>query len=113
MNIRILVPFLFTFLLGSGSAQAAAVKITITAPANNATVSQHDNVELSYEAVPGPEGDHIHFYVDNKRVDVLHAMKGKADAGMLAPGKHHICLVLNTKGHVAIGAEECIDVISK
>lgn len=113
MNIRILTPLLFAFLLGSGSAQAAAAKITITAPANNATVSQHDYVELSYEAIPGPEGDHLHFYVDNKRVDVLHAMKGKADAGILPPGKHHICLLLNTKGHVAIGTEECIDVVSK
>ena len=113
MDIRILAPLLFASLLGSGSAQAAAGKITITAPANNAVVNQHKNVELSYEVVPGPDDDHLHLYLDNKRVDVLHLMKGKADVGMLNPGKHHICLVVSTKGHVATGVEECIDVISK
>jgi hypothetical protein len=32
---------------------------------------------------------------------------------MLMPGKHHICLTVNTKGHVPTGAEACIDVTSK
>ncbi|MBI3902790.1 MAG: hypothetical protein HY306_07600 [Nitrosomonadales bacterium] len=113
MDIRILVPLLFAFLLGVTSAQAAPGKITITSPANNATVSQNDNVELSYEAVPGPDGDHLHLYLDDKRIDVLHPMKGKADVGMLDPGKHRICLSINTRGHVATGVEQCIDVISK
>jgi hypothetical protein len=31
----------------------------------------------------------------------------------LSPGKHHICLAVNTKGHVPTGVEECINVISK
>jgi hypothetical protein len=31
----------------------------------------------------------------------------------LSPGKHQICLAVNTKGHVPTGVEECINVISK
>ncbi len=113
MNTKILAPAFFAFLLGSGSAFAVDGKVTISSPANGASVSQHDNVELSYEAVPGTDGDHLHLYLDGKRVDVIHSMMGKAKVGMLDPGKHHICLAVNTKGHVPTGAEACIDVTSK
>jgi hypothetical protein len=113
MKINILAALLFIFLLGSGNTQADTGKITIFTPAHNATVSQHDNVELNYEAIPGPDGDHLHLYLDGKRVDILRMLKGKANVGMLDPGKHHICLSINTKGHVPTGVEECIDVTSK
>lgn len=113
MNVRILAPVFLTFLLGSTNVLAAASKVTISSPANGATVSKNDNTELSYEAVPGPDGDHLHLYLDGKRIDVIHPMKGKADAGMLEPGKHHICLTVNTKGHAPTGAEACLDVVSK
>lgn len=113
MNTRILAPILFSCLLVSASAFAAEGKVTISSPANGATVGKDVNVALSYEAVPGPEGDHLHLYLDGKRVDVIHPMKGTADVGMLAPGKHHICLAVNTKAHVPTGAEACIDITSK
>jgi len=113
MNIRILTPVVCAFLLVSANAFAAASKVTISSPANGAKVSKDSSVELSYEAVPGPDGDHLHLYLDGKRIDVLHPMKGKADVGMLDPGKHQICLTVNTSGHVPTGAEACIDVTSK
>lgn len=113
MNNKILVPLFFAFLSGSGAALADAAKVTITTPANNTAVSKGNNVELSYEATPGPEGDHIHLYLDGRRVDVLHQMKGRADLGMLDAGKHHVCLTMNTRSHAPVGAEACIDIISK
>ena len=113
MNSQKLAPLFFAILLGSGSALAAEGKVTIASPANGATFGPHDNVELSYEAVPGSDGDHLHLNLDGKRVDVIRPMKGKASVGMLDPGKHHICLAVNTKGHVPTGAEACIDVMSK
>lgn len=113
MNTQILAPVFFAFLLGSASAFAATGSVTISSPADGAVVTPKDDIEISYEAVPGPEGDHLHLYLDGKRVDVLHPMKGKAEVGMLDPGKHQICLAVNTKGHVATGAEKCIDITSK
>ena len=113
MNNKILTPVFFAFLLVSANVLAAESKVTISSPANGTMVSKNTSVELSYEAVPGPEGDHLHLYLDGKRVDVLHPMKGKADVGMLDPGKHQICLTVNTRGHVPTGAEACIDVTSK
>jgi hypothetical protein len=113
MNTRFLAPVLFSFLLGSAGAFAADGKVTISSPADGAVVSPKDDVELSYEAIPGPNGDHLHLYLDGKRIDVLHPMKGKAEIGMLDPGKHHICLTVNTSSHAPTGVEKCIDVTSK
>jgi len=113
MNTKILAPAFLSLLLISANALAAESKVTIASPENGAKVSKDKNVELAYEAVPGPEGDHLHLYLDGKRVDVLHPMKGTADVGMLDPGKHHICLTVNARGHAPTGAEACIDVTSK
>ena len=103
----------FASLLLSGLALADMGKVTISAPANGATFNKTDSVELMYEALPGDDGDHVHLNLDGKRIDVIHSLKGKASAGMLNPGKHHICIAVNSKGHVPTGAEACIDVTSK
>jgi len=113
MDTKIFAPLFFAFLLSSPNVFAADSKVTISSPANGAVVSKDVNVELNYAAVPGPEGDHLHLYLDEKRIDILHPMKGTADVGMLDPGKHHICLTVNTRGHAPTGAEACIDVMSK
>jgi hypothetical protein len=114
MSTRILAPVLFSlFLACSGSAFAEAGKITISAPADKATVGQNDDVEITYAATLGPSGDHLHLYLDDKRVDVLHQLKGKADVGLIPPGVHKICLAENTSGHVPTGVESCITVTSK
>jgi hypothetical protein len=114
MNTKMLVPVIFSTLLAcSGSAFAAEGKITISAPANDATVGQNDDVEITYEAVLGPNGDHLHLYLDNKRIDVLHQLKGKADVGLIPPGSHKICLAENTSSHVPTGVETCISINSK
>lgn len=108
-----LTPVILAFLLSSSGAYAVEGRVVISSPQNGATVNQHDKVTLNYEATPGPDGDHLHLNVDGKRVDVIHPMKGTAEVGMLPPGKHHLCLAVNTRGHVPTGAEGCTDVISK
>lgn len=113
MNTRILGPLLFSLLLCSGSAYADAGKVTIMSPANGAMVSSHDKVMLNYAADPGPNGDHLHLNVDGKRVDVIHQLKGSAEVDPLSPGKHHLCLAVNTRAHVPTGVEGCIDVTAQ
>lgn len=113
MDTRILAPLFFTFLLVSANALAAPGMVTISSPMNGAMVSKDTKVELNYEAVPGPDGDHLHLNLDGKRIDIIHQMKGTAEVGMLEPGKHHICLAINTKGHVPTGAEGCVNVTVK
>jgi hypothetical protein len=88
-------------------------KVTIISPADGAMVDSNYKIEMKYEAIPGPEGDHLHLNLDGKRVDVIHQLKGPAMVDALPPGKHRICLAVNTKGHVPTGVEGCINVTSK
>lgn len=110
MHTRILAPLFFTLLLGAASAYAEEGKVTIMSPANGAMVNSHDKIVLQYEAIPGPNGDHLHLNVDGQRQDVIHRLKGTEEVDPLPPGKHHICLAVNTKAHVPTGVEGCIDV---
>ena len=104
---------MFAALLAAGAAFAAGGKVTISAPADGATVSSTAATKLSYEAVPGPDGDHLHLNIDGKRADVIRELKGTTEFGPLPPGKHQVCLAINTKSHVPTGDEGCINVISK
>ena len=113
MNTKILTSVFVAFLLLPDAAFSDDGMVTITSPANGARFKPTDSVELMYEALPGTDGDHLHLYLDGKRIDVIHSLKGKASAGMLSPGMHHICLAVNTKGHMPTGAQACIDVTSK
>lgn len=92
---------------------AATGKVTIFSPSEGATVEVNHPFKLEYEAVPGPNGDHLHLNVDGKREDVIHQLKGATDVEGLSPGKHQVCLAINTKSHVPTGVEQCIDVMAK
>ncbi len=111
MNIKLLIPFFLA--LAYGQALAADGKITIYSPANGAMVSTTSMVPMSYEAMLGTNGDHLHLYVDNKRIDVLRQLKGSIKLDALKPGKHKICLTENTKSHMATGLESCVEVTSQ
>lgn len=113
MNNKIMMPTFVACLFVSSMALAASGSVTINFPADGATVSSSEKIKLNYEAVPGTEGDHLHLNVDGKRIDVLRQLKGSAEIDPLAPGKHLICLLINTKGHVPVGAEKCINVTAK
>ncbi len=97
------------FLLGSGTAFADAGKVKITHVSPDIPYAK-DKIMLTYEATASSEGDHLHLNVDGKRVDIIHELKGTAAVNPLPSGKHHICLALNTTGHVPTGAEDCRDV---
>ena len=112
MNKKILKTTIFVFLFGSSMAFAASGKITITSPTEGAMVGSGEKIKLSYEVDPGPEGDHTHLNVDGKRVDVLRQLKGTTEIDPLAPGKHQICIVVNTRGHVPTGVEKCVNITS-
>lgn len=111
MNIRILVPLVLMLL--SIPAYAADGSITISSPANGATVSAKNKVSVIYTATLGTNGDHLHLYVDGKRVDVLREIKGSADLDALSAGKHHVCLTVNTSSHAPTGVESCVDITSQ
>ena len=113
MNSRFLFPALAAFLLVSSPLFADDGKVTFLSPANGAIVSANDKISVSYEAVLGPKGNHLHLYLDGKRLDVLRETKGSAEVGTLSPGKHHICITINTSWHFSTGVEGCIDVTSK
>lgn len=104
---------LFVFIFGANAALADMGKVTIVSPADGATVDSGYKTEVKYEAVPGPDGDHLHLNVDGKRVEVVRQLKGTVTVEALPPGKHKICLAVNTKAHVPTGAEGCLNVTSK
>ena len=111
MKTRILIPLFLT--LFAGQALATEGKITINAPANGTLVSSTAKLPVSYDAVLGSKGDHLHLYVDDKRIDVLRQLKGSTELDMLKPGKHKICLTENTKWHMSTGLETCVEVMAQ
>ena len=111
MNILKLTAFLLPLLYGQ--AFAAEAGITVNSPSNGAVVSAQNKVQVNYAATLGPTGDHLHLYVDGKRVDVLRQIQGSAEFDASPAGKHHICLTENMKSHAPTGVEKCVDVTSQ
>jgi hypothetical protein len=111
MNIKILATLILS--LVCTFAYAAEGSITIISPTKDAMFSSKNKVPVKYEAVLGPNGNHLHLYVDGKRVDILRQIKGTAELDPLAPGRHHICLTVNTVTHAPTGVETCVDVTAQ
>jgi hypothetical protein len=109
MKHSILFQLLLALAFVSSGAFAAEGKVVIKS-VSPSSIYANDKITLNYEAIPGPEGDHLHLNVDGKRVDVIHQLKGNAVVDPLPAGKHHICLAINTKSHVPTGVESCVDV---
>lgn len=111
MNYKLLFPLLLAFVCTL--AFAAQGSIAISSPANGALVPVGSKLSVSYEAMLGAKGDHLHLYVDGTRVEVLRQLKGSSSFDVMAPGKHKICLTENTKWHIATGMESCVEVIAQ
>ncbi len=109
MNTKRLIPVFVAALFACGTAVAAEGKVTISSVMPK-DVYSNDKITLTYAADPGPTGDHLHLNVDGKRVDVIRQLKGTATVDPLPPGRHHICLAVNTKSHEPTGVESCVDV---
>ncbi len=112
MKIGILSASLPALLLAS-AAFADEGKITFLAPPEGAVVSIDKPVTVSYEAIFGPKGNHLHLYLDDRRMDVLRQTKGSEDIRILLPGKHEICLEIETSWHFSTGVKQCISVTAK
>lgn len=92
------------------AAVAAEGSVRIESPAEGAKLDAMDQTRLVYEVVPGPGGDHVHVYVDDKEVGILRQLKGSYTLGSLAAGPHAICIKVVNKAHAPIGLQGCVDV---
>ncbi len=111
MRISSIYPILGAALLAYSQislAENASVKITY--PMDGAKLDAMTQNKVVYEVMPGPKGDHVHLYVDNKEVAILRQLKGSYALETLAPGKHDICAKVVDKGHTPIGVEQCVKV---
>jgi hypothetical protein len=88
-------------------------KVTITTPADGATLDAMAENRVVYDVDPGPRGDHVHVYVDNKEVGILRKLKGSYLLETPAPGPRLICIKVVNKAHVPVGIEQCVHVTVK
>lgn len=66
--------------------------------------------QIDYEVDPGPRGDHIHLYVDNKEATILRKLTGSHPLESITLGQHVLCIKVVNKAHVPIGVEQCVNV---
>ncbi len=94
--------------LAEGATGAPFVRIT--QPADGARLDAMQQSRLVYEVEPGPRGDHVHVYVDDREVGILRQLKGSYALETLAPGRHTICVKVVNKAHTPIGVQDCVSV---
>ncbi len=111
--MRILNPLIISLFLGCyiPVVLAADASVTISSPLDGAKISRKSKIEVSYEIVPGQNGDHVHLYVDDKEAVVIRKLKGNHTVESLDPGKHTICIKIVNKGHTPIGVQACTNII--
>jgi len=105
--IAFLLPLCFLF---GQVAVAEEASVTIISPADNAKLDLMAENRVQYAVVPGPRGDHVHFYVDGDEKAVLRQLKGSYLLESLSDGKHELCIKVVNKNHTPIGVEKCINV---
>ena len=86
----------------------AVSKIDIISPAEGAKLDTKAENKLDYNTTLGGDGDHIHVYVDNRRVAMLNQTKGSYSFDYLDKGKREICIRIVNKNHTAIGVERYV-----
>jgi len=111
MRISSIYPILGAVLLAySQLSLAESASVKITSPADGAKLDAMAQNKVVFEVTPGPQGDHVHLYVDGKEAAILRQLKGSHALETLAPGKHVICVKVVNKGHTPIGVEQCVKV---
>lgn len=110
--------FVFAALLSACSAAFAAEpqpqgSIVILEPADGAIVPTHTPVTIKWHAVWGPDGNHLHLYMDYRMMDIERAADGSDTIRILFAGKHKICLAIETSWHFPTGVRKCIEVTAK
>lgn len=92
------------------SVAADAPYARIISPQDGAKLDAMSQNRIDYEVSPGPGGDHIHLYVDNREAAILRKLSGSHALEALAPGAHALCIKVVNKAHVPIGVEQCVKV---
>ncbi len=111
MNAFKPLTFLLLCLFLSPQAYAEEPSVRILSPADGATLDLMAENRVKYAVVPGPRGDHVHFYVDDDEVAVLRQLEGSYLLGSLLDGEHELCIKVVNKNHTPIGIEKCISVL--
>lgn len=96
--------------LFSTGVAAAEPYARITFPPDGAKLDAMAQNRIIYEVTPGPRGDHVHLYVDNKEAAILRTLSGSHALESLSPGAHALCIKVVNKAHVPIGVEQCVKV---
>jgi hypothetical protein len=111
MRISSISPILgVALLVCSQMSLAENASVKITSPAEGVKLDAMAQNKVVYEVIPGPSGDHVHLYTDNKETAILRQLKGGYTLETLSPGKHNICVKVVNKGHTPIGVEQCVNV---
>jgi hypothetical protein len=111
MRISFIHPILGVLLFAYAQVSAAqGASVKITAPGSGAKMDAMNQPKVTYEVIPGPNGDHTHLYVDGKEVAILRQLKGTYQLASLVPGSHDICVKVVNKAHTPIGVEACVKV---
>lgn len=87
---------------------AGAPYVRITQPVDGARLDAMAQNRLVYKVEPGPRGDHVHVYVDDREVGILRQLEGGYTLETLAPGRHALCIKVVNKAHTPIGVQDCV-----
>lgn len=112
--MRMRTPFVLAgaiALTGASALFAAEPGVRIIEPAAGAKLDAMQQHRLVYEVRPGPRGDHVHVYVDDKEVGILRQLQGSYTFETLAPGERRICVKVVNKAHTPTGVEDCVSVM--
>jgi hypothetical protein len=105
------------FLLSSGSAVAADMgSLTISSPQNGSIVVANTMLKLTYNVKLGPEGNHLHIYVDDQKPIVVRNVAGcpcTVDLPALSVGKHVILIDEARADHSLTGVKSSIVITAK
>ena len=89
----------------------AAGSITILSPKEGATLPSGSGDKLEYNVTLGPDGNHLHVYVDNQDPIVdrnVHGCPCSIDLPQLSSGNHVIAVKEATVSHVLTGVESSV-----
>jgi len=105
------VGFALLALTSPVSAADAAGSVTITSPANGAMLQSGAGNKLAFNVHLGPNGNHVHIYVDDQSPivfrDVSHC-PCSIDLPQLSSGKHTFAVKEATSGHAMTGVENVV-----
>jgi hypothetical protein len=102
-----------SLLLSPHASAGTPASIKILSPADNSELDAGESYPLSYEVIPGTEGDHFHVWVDDDKSKGIHDTKGVYTLPKLKPGKHIITIKVVDKDHNPTGPEKSITVRAK